>query len=152
MDRTQFKTALLAQDDIDDILFIEPVERRRDGTEVVYTTEKGETFQKFDVHVVGKQNGMKNSFSVPIGVYNQGTANERVEKLREQEEVVKVETQIETYIKSLPFVAVSNLQVDTVKLQARFDAIQVTGANAGKEVKVFAYKNGNNPPTYLILS
>lgn len=152
MTRQEFKTDLLAQPEIDDILFIEAVEKRRDGTEVVYTTEKGETFQKFDVHVVGTTNGMKNSFTVPIGVYNLGTATERVERLREQIVEEKVETQIETYVKTLPFVGVTNLVTDPVKLEARFDAIQVTGANAGKEVKVFAYKAGANPPTYLILS
>lgn len=46
---------------------------------------------------------------------------------------------------------IRNLDVDKVKLTARFEAIQVTGPNAGKEVKVFAYKPAGKTPTYLIL-
>ena len=156
MNISDFKAALLAREDIDDILRVEAVEVQKTAdnkyNQVVHDLESGRTLRKYDVHVIGTQNGQKNTFSIPVAVYNQGQTDEAVEELRKTITPEVTESQIEAYIKSLPFVGVRNLEVDAVNVTARFEAIEVTGANAGREVKVFAYKPGNKPPTYLILS
>lgn len=156
MNIPDFKTYLLAREDIDDILHIEPVEMKRVAADryeqVVHTLESGRTLRKYDVHVIGTQGGGKNTYSIPVAVYNQGQADETVEQLRAPVTQEVTESQIETYIKSLPFVGFRNLDIDRENLTARFDAIEVTGTNAGREVSVFAYKPASKPPTYLILS
>ena len=156
MNIQEFKAALLAREDIDDILRVEPVEMQKVGTDkysqVVHELESGRTLRKYDVHVIGMQNGQKNTFSIPVAVYNQGQPDETVEELRKTITTQATESQIETYIKSLPFIGVRSLEVDTENLTARFEAIEVTGANAGREVKVFAYKPTGKPPTYVVLS
>lgn len=154
MNISEFKTDLLAREDIDDILRIEPVEMQKAGdkyAQVTHELESGRTLRKFDVHVIGMQGGVKNTFSIPVAVYNQGAVDETVEELRKPVEREVTESVIETYIKSLPFVGVRNLEVDVANLTARFEAVQVTGANAGREVKVFAYKPVKASATYLIL-
>ncbi len=154
MNITDYKSSLIAREDIDDIVAIEPVDMRkvRDGYEQVeHQLASGRTMRAYDVHVIGQMQGAINRFTIPVLVYNQGLPDEEVVELRKTKPVEDVASAIDTYIASLPFVGIRNLDVDKVKLTARFEAIQVTGPNAGKEVKVFAYKPGSKAATYLIL-
>ena len=154
MKLSEYKTSTLARADVDDIVKIEPVERRptadKKGYEqVVHTTETGKKITKYDVHLMRVVDGVKRFDKEHIAIVNEGEATEEVVFTAPTTEKKEVsETAIETYVNSLPFKSIKITEIDTEAPSATFTAIKVENG-VGKRVEVFAYREGTKAPTYV---
>jgi hypothetical protein len=152
MKLSEYKAQTLARADVKDIVKLEAVDRDRSGNVIVLRTENGRDAIKYDVHLMREIDGITKFDKEMIVVLDKDKETEEVH-YREQGSsapVAATESQIETYVKSLPFILPRITEMNTEVPWVKFEAIQVTGANAGKEVKVVAYRDGSKP-TYLIL-
>ena len=154
MKLTDYKTSTLARADVDDIVKIEPVEVRpvkgtNDYEQVVHNTETGKKITKYDVHLMRVVDGVKRFDKEHIAIVNEGQATEEVVFTAPTTEKKEVsETEIETYVNSLPFKSIKITEIDTEAPSATFTAIKVEGG-VGKRVEVFAYREGTKAPTYV---
>lgn len=154
MKLTDYKTATLAREDVDDIVRIEPVEMRptadkKSYEQVVHTTESGKTIRKYDVHLMRVQDGVKQFVKEHLAVVNEGEDDEEVVFTAPTTEKKEIsESAIETYIKSLPFKDIKISKIDTAEPSALFTGIKITDG-VGKRVEVFAWKEDKKAPQYV---
>lgn len=154
MKLSDYKADTIARTDVKDIVKFEPVERNSRGEVIITLTEAGKTLKKYDVHLMREVDGNVVFDKEYIAVLDEGKETEEVVyRAQTTRPEVVTESQIETYIKNLPFLAVRILEMDTQEPWVKFQGVQVTGVNAGKEVQVFAYrdKTDGDKPKYLIL-
>ena len=149
MDLATYKTTTLARADVDDIVMLEPVERRRlaDGSaeKVVHTTETGHKIVKYDVHLMRVVDGVKKFQKEQIAVIDEGQATEEV-VYREQgstEPKEVSESQIERYVNdhanNAKYLDKQILKVDTSAPSVYFSGVVDNGDGTGKKVLCFAY-------------
>lgn len=159
MNLADYKTQTLARTDVDDIVMIEPVEKRpvKDALGVVtgyevlsLTTESGKTVTKYDIHLMRVVDGLKKFDKEQIAIVNEGQADEEVVFRAPTTEPKAVsESQIETYVKSLPYYEQEILTMDTAKPSVLFKALKIA-AGVATWVQVYAYRDPNtNKPTYV---
>lgn len=151
-----YKKNTLDRTDVDDIVKLEPVEMRPLKTggyeQVVHTTEKGKTIRKYDVHLMRVVDGVKQFQKEHLAVVDEGLATEEVVFTAPTTEPKEVsESQIEKYVKTLPFHNVEIVKMDTEAPSVLFNAIQVDGRVA-KHVEVFAFKDGAKAPQYYVIA
>jgi hypothetical protein len=157
MKLTDYKTNTLARADVDDIVKIEPVELRpmadkKSYEQVVHTTELGKTIRKYDVHLMRVVDGVKQFVKEHLAVVDQGLDTEEVVFTAPTTEAKEVtETQIETYVKSLPFKDIVITKIDVAEPSALFTGIQITDG-VGKRVEVFAWRDGSKAPEYVVVT
>lgn len=157
MKLSEYKTTTLARADVDDIVMIEPVEKRpnadKTGYEVlVQTTESGKTLIKYDVHLMRVVNGIKTFDKEMIAVLNQGEETEEV-VFRAPTTEVKVATpsQIEDYVfkhaNNAKYQNKKIIEMDTAAPWVKFTGIKDNNDGTGTLVTCFAYIKGANPTT-----
>ena len=156
MNISEYKTTTLARSDVFDIVGLEAVEnmpnpdKTKGGyVQVVQTTESGKKITKYDAHLMREVDGLKKFEKEHFAVINEGETDEEVvftAPTTEKQEVS--ETEIETYVNSLPFKSIKITEIDTEAPSATFTAIKVEGG-VGKRVEVFAYREGKGAPTYV---
>jgi len=155
-----YKTTTLARADVDDIIKIEPVEMRPNANktgyeQVVHTTELGKTLRKYDVHLMRVQDGVKQFVKEHLVVVNEGEADEEVVfTAPTTEEKAVTETQIEKYVKSLPFKNVKIVEMDPTAPSVTFTGVEILDktAKTAREVKVFAFRDGTKAPEYYVIT
>jgi len=150
MNISQYKTTTLARADVLDIVGLEAVETKPnpDKTkggylQVVKTTESGKKITKYDVHLMREVNGLKEFDKEHIAVVNEGLADEEVVFTKPStKKVERVEGRLEKYIKGLPYLNVSDMEIDSEAKNARFTALKDNGDSTATEVEVYAYIKG----------
>jgi hypothetical protein len=153
MNIQEYKKNTLARADVRDIVKLEAVERDRTGQVIVTRTEGGKDLIKYDVHLMREVDGVVVFDKEMIAVLNKGKEDEEVQfrSPTTEPKPAVAPSQIESYVKSLPFINPVIEEMNTEVPYVYFRAVQaLPEANKGREVRVFAYKKGTTP-TYLIL-
>jgi hypothetical protein len=151
----EYKATTLARPDVADIVKFEAVERipvramvegRQEVTgyqDVEHTMEgTGRKMKKYDVHIVKvvTQNGVetKQFVTEAIAVYDQGTPGEEVQIVTPVK-VARAATQLERYIRKLPYLNVEDIEIDPVNRNAQITALKDNLNGTATEVAVFVY-------------
>lgn len=153
----EYKTTTLARADVDDIVMIEPVEKRKaaDGSieKVVWKTENNRTLTKYDVHLMREVDGVKTFQTEQIALLDEGTATEEVvfrEKGSTEPKDV-TESQIENYVKNHANNAAYQdkqiTKVDTKAPSVYFTGVVDNGDGTGTKKEFFAYMKNGTPTT-----
>ena len=161
MNISQYKTTTLARADVFDIVTIEAVEKMPNPdksvggyVQVVQTTESGKKITKYDAHLMREIDGIKKFDKEHIAVVNEGQSDEEVVFTKPStEKVDRVASRLELYINNLPYLNVSDMEIDGEAKNARFSALKDNGDGTAKEVEVYAYikrvKGEKNEETYV---
>lgn len=154
MNLAAYKQSTLDRADVDDIVMIEAVEKRptadKTGYEqVVHTTELGKTLRKYDIHLMRVVDGVKQFVKEHIVVVDQGLPTEEVVYTAPTTEPKEItETQIETYVKSLPYQDIKIVEINTQAPSATFTGIKIANG-VGTRVEVYAFRKGTAAPQYV---
>ena len=161
MNIKEYKTTTLARADVIDIVRLEPVEKKPNPDEkvggylqVVQVTESGKKITKYDVHLMREVDGLKEFDKEHIAVVNEGQSDEEVVFTKPStEKVDRVASRLELYINGLPYLNVSDMEIDGEAKNARFSALKDNGDGTATEVEVYAYIKGikgeKNEETYV---
>jgi hypothetical protein len=148
MNISQYKTTTLARADVFDIVTIEAVERmpNPDKTkggyvQVVQTTESGKKITKYDAHLMREVDGLKKFEKEHFAVINEGETDEEVvfTQPKTVDRSARVASRLERYINGLPYLNVSDMEIDGEAKNARFSALKDNGDGTATEVEVYAY-------------
>lgn len=144
MKLSEYKSALLAREDVDDIVRLEPIEMRPNANkteyvQVVHTTETGKKITKYDVHLMRTEGGVKRFEKESIAVINEGQETEEVMIVSSTARATRIASKLERYINRLPYLNVADAQVDPEAKTARFTALKDNENGTASEVEVFAY-------------
>jgi len=162
MNISEYKTTTLARSDVFDIVGLEAVERmpNPDKTkggyvQVVQTTESGKKITKYDAHLMREVDGLKKFEKEHFAVINEGLADEEVvfTQPKTVDRSARVASGLERYINNLPYLNVSDMEIDGEAKNARFTALKDNGDSTATEVEVYAYidriKGKKNQETYV---
>ena len=151
MNISQYKTTTLARADVFDIVTIEAVERmpNPDKTkggyvQVVQTTESGKKITKYDAHLMREVDGLKKFEKEHFAVINEGETDEEVvfTQPKTVDRSTRVASRLERYINDLPYLNVSDMEIDGEAKNARVTALKDNGDSTATEVEVYAYIKG----------
>ena len=162
MNISEYKTTTLARSDVFDIVGLEAVERmpNPDKTkggyvQVVQTTESGKKITKYDAHLMREVDGLKKFEKEHFAVINEGETDEEVvfTQPKTVDRSARVASRLERYINNLPYLNVSDMEIDGEAKNARFSALKDNGDGTATEVEVYAYIKGikgeKNEETYV---
>jgi len=162
MNISQYKTTTLARADVFDIVTIEAVERMPNPdksvggyVQVVQTTESGKKITKYDAHLMREVDGLKKFEKEHFAVINEGETDEEVvfTQPKTDDRSTRVASRLERYINDLPYLNVSDMEIDGEAKNARFSALKDNGDGTATEVEVYAYIKGikgeKNEETYV---
>jgi hypothetical protein len=151
MNISEYKTTTLARSDVFDIVGFEQVERmpnpdKKAGgyVQVVQTTESGKKITKYDVHLMREIDGLKKFDKEHFAVINEGLADEEVvfTQPKTVDRSARVASRLERYINNLPYLNVSDMEIDGEAKNARFTALKDNGDSTATEIEVYAYIKG----------
>ena len=148
MNISQYKTTTLARADVFDIVGLEAVENMPNPdksvggyVQVVQTTESGKKITKYDAHLMREVDGLKKFEKEHFAVINEGETDEEVVFTQPQtvDRSARVASRLERYINNLPYLNVSDMEIDGEAKNARFTALKDNGDSTATEVEVYAY-------------
>ena len=148
MNISQYKTTTLARADVIDIVGLEAVEKMPNPdksvggyVQVVQTTESGKKITKYDAHLMREVDGLKKFEKEHFAVINEGETDEEVVFTQPQtvDRSARVASLLERYINDLPYLNVSDMEIDGEAKNARFSALKDNGDGTATEVEVYAY-------------
>ena len=148
MNNSQYKTTTIARADVFDIVTIEAVERMPNPdksvggyVQVVQTTESGKKITKYDAHLMREVDGLKKFEKEHFAVINEGETDEEVvfTQPKTVDRSARVASRLERYINDLPYLNVSDMEIDGEAKNARFSALKDNGDGTATEVEVYAY-------------
>ena len=148
MNISQYKTTTLARADVFDIVTIEPVEKMPNPdksvggyVQVVQITESGKKITKYDAHLMREVDGLKVFEKEHFAVINEGETDEEVvfTQPKTVDRSARVASRLEQYINGLPYLNVSDMEIDGEAQNSRFTALKDNGDTTATEVEVYAY-------------
>ena len=148
MNISQYKTTTLARADVFDIVRLEQVERMPNPdkevggyVQVVQITESGKRITKYDAHLMREVNGLKVFEKEHFAVINEGETDEEIvfTQPKTVDRSARVASRLERYINGLPYLNVSDMEIDGEAKNARFTALKDNGDSTATEVEVYAY-------------
>jgi len=148
MNISQYKTTTLARADVFDIVGLEQVERMPNPdkevggyVQVVQITESGKRITKYDAHLMREVNGLKVFEKEHFAVINEGETDEEIvfTQPKTVDRSARVASRLERYINGLPYLNVSDMEIDGEAKNARFTALKDNGDSTATEVEVYAY-------------
>ena len=162
MNISEYKTTTLARTDVFDIVGLEAVEnmpnpdKTKGGyVQVVQTTETGRKITKYDAHLMREVDGLKKFEKEHFAVINEGETDEEVvfTQPKTVDRSARVASRLERYINNLPYLNVSDMEIDGEAKNARFTALKDNGDSTATEVEVYAYikriEGEKNEETYV---